>query len=431
MTDNQLLTHLMQKLDEPAARYHELNLYYQGEQPLAFLSPEAKIALGQRFGRMASNIPRLAVTALAERLRVTGFTGDANDLWPDWIRNDLDQLSGVAHREALLLGDSYVIVWADKLGRPKVTIESAKQVVAQHDPGTRQIIAAAKRWETKTTTEVMLYEPDQISHYRANTTGATTVGYNLVDTLANPLGVVPVVGLRNGDLILGRHGSSEIDDLKPLVDALNKLLIDMMTTSEYTGRPRRWATGIELTEEPVLDENGNVILDDEGQPVTTEVNPIPEGNRAMLAEGPEAKFGQLDAATLTGYENAVNILLGQIMAVSTLPAHYVGVFTDNPASADALRAAEASLTARAEARQATFGRAWEQVAKLMLAVRTAATRYRSRPVSNGLTPQPDPWPGGGCSRQAVSGQPAARLVCTGEARLLRRRDCSDPHCAAR
>ena len=57
------------------------------------------------------------------------------------------------------------------------------------------------------------------------------------------------------------------------------------------------------------------------------------------------------------------------MAVSTLPAHYVGVFTDNPASADALRAAEASLTARAEARQAQFGRAWEQVAKLMIAVR--------------------------------------------------------------
>jgi Phage portal protein, SPP1 Gp6-like len=99
-----------------------------------------------------------------------------------------------------------------------------------------------------------------------------------------------------------------------------------------------------------------------------EVNPIPEVNRAMLAEQSEAKFGQLDAANLTGYENAVNILLGQIMAVSTLPAHYVGVMHDNPASADALRAAEASLTARAEARQATFGRAWEQVARLMVAV---------------------------------------------------------------
>jgi Phage portal protein, SPP1 Gp6-like len=256
VTDNPLLTSSMQRLDEPAARYHELNLYYRGEQPLAFLSPEARTALGNRFGRMASNIPKLAVTALAERLRVTGFTGDAADLWPDWIRNDLDQLSGTAHREALLLGDSYVIVWADQFGRPKVTSESANQVAVQRDPGTRQIVAAAKRWETATTTEVMLYEADQITRYRANATGATTLGYNVVETIANPLGVVPVVGLQNSDRILDGYGASEIDDLKPLVDALNKLLIDMMTTSEYTGRPRRWATGIEVTEEPVLDDAG-------------------------------------------------------------------------------------------------------------------------------------------------------------------------------
>ena len=103
--DNALLMNLLQRLDEPAARYHELDLYYRGEQPLAFLAPEAKAALGERFGRMATNIPRLAVTALAERLRVTGLSGDAAEVWPDWIRNDLDQLSGVAHREALLLGD--------------------------------------------------------------------------------------------------------------------------------------------------------------------------------------------------------------------------------------------------------------------------------------------------------------------------------------
>jgi hypothetical protein len=57
------------------------------------------------------------------------------------------------------------------------------------------------------------------------------------------------------------------------------------------------------------------------------------------------------------------------MAVSALPSHYVGITTSNPASADALRASEASLTARAEARQATFGRSWEQVAQLIVAVR--------------------------------------------------------------
>ena len=249
-------------------------------------------------------------------------------------------------------------------------MESAKQVAVLTDPGTRQVVAAVKRWEDKdrNTTEAVLYLPDQIVRLRAPQTGAVT-GYTAVDTITNPLGVVPVVDLRNTDRIVGDWGTSEIDDLRPLVDALNKSLADMMVTSEYVGRPRRWATGIELTEEAVLDDDGNPVLDDDNEPVTSEVNPIPEGHRAMISENNEAKFGQLQAADLAGYEASVRVILGQIMAVSTLPAHYVGVFTDNPASADALRAAEASLTARAEARQSQFGRAWEMVAKLMIAVR--------------------------------------------------------------
>lgn len=369
MTDQ--LTHLLQKLDAPAARYALLDRYYAAEQPLAFLSPEAKTALGQRFGRMASNIPRLAVTALAERLRVTGFIGD-DEVWSEWIRNDLDQQCGIAHREALLLGDSYAICWADQLGRPLVSIESAKQVAVQRDPATRQVVAAVKRWTTRATTEAVYYLPDRITRLRANQTGATTAGFDAVEVIDNPLGVVPVVPIHNGDRIWAERqftdiaqdfGHSEIWDLMPLVDGLNKSLADMMVTSEYVGRPRRWATGIELTEEPILDDEGN----DTGE--TVEINPIPEGSRAMISESPDAKFGQLASADLAGYEASVRVMLGQIMAVSTLPAHYVGVFTDNPASADALRAAEASLTARAEARQATFGRAWEQVARLMIAVR--------------------------------------------------------------
>lgn len=369
MTQDELLILLLQRLNQPLARYSDLDRYYTGKQPLAFLSPEAKTALGNRFGIMSSNIPRLSVTALAERLRITGFTGDAA-LWADWIRNDLDQTSGVAHREALLLGDSYVIVWADRYGRPQVTVESAKQVAVMTDPGSREIVAAVKRWEDKqaNTTHAILYLPDRIVRLRANQIGALQ-GYDQVDTINNPLGVVPVVNLRNADGIVSDWGVSEVDDLKPLVDALNKSLADMMVTSEFVGRPRRWATGIELSETTVIDEDGDPVLDDDGQPVLIEANPIPEGHRAMISENDAAKFGQLQAADLSGYEASVRVILGQIMAVSTLPAHYVGVFTDNPASADALRAAEASLTARAEARQQTFGRSWEQVARLMIAVR--------------------------------------------------------------
>lgn len=365
VTPYDYLQKLLQRLDEPLARYSLLDLYYTGNQPLAFLSPEAKIALGNRFGRMASNIPRLAVTALTERLQITGFSDEA--LWVEWLRNNLDLLSSVAHRESLLFGDSYVIVWADELGRPKVTVESAKQVSCLFDPGTREITAAVKRWETETTTEAVLYLPDRITRYSANHTGAP-LGFKVVYELPNPLGMVPVVDIRNSDRILDERGCSEIDDLMPLCDGLNKSLADMMTTSEYVGRPRRWATGIELEEKTRLDSDGNPVLDDDGQPVVDAVNPIPEGNRAMISENDAAKFGQLPSADLAGYEASVRVFLGQIMAVSTLPAHYIGIFTDNPASADALRASEASLTARAEARQSTFGRAWEKVARLMIAV---------------------------------------------------------------
>jgi hypothetical protein len=258
-----------------------------------------------------------------------------------------------------------VIGWADRFGRPKVTVETAKQMACLRDPGTRTLTAAIKRWETATTTEAIVYGPDVITRYRANQTGATTAGFVVVDEIANPLGVVPVVRLLNSDRILD-EGTSEIEDLMPLVDALNKVLTDLMVASEYTGRPRRWATGVELEEVPVLDDDGN----ETGE--TTEQNPYPEGTRMMLSESDAAKFGQLDAADMGGYGNAVDVLLTQISAVSGLPAHYLGISHDNPASADSLRASEASLTARAEARQAQFGRSWEDVARLIVGVRDGA-----------------------------------------------------------
>lgn len=102
MTQDELLMTLLQRLDEPLARYSELDKYYADEQPLSFLSPDSRKALGDRLDRVSINIPRLLVDSVAERLRVTGFAGA--DVWADWLHNDLDQLSGILHRETLVLG---------------------------------------------------------------------------------------------------------------------------------------------------------------------------------------------------------------------------------------------------------------------------------------------------------------------------------------
>lgn len=250
-----------------------------------------------------------------------------------------------------------------------MTVESAEQVAVIRDPATRVVTAAVKRYRTKTETHAFVYLPDEVQHWMAKTPGAATAGFDLIEIIPNPLGVVPVVPLTNSDRLLDEDGRSEIEDLKSLCDGLCKTLADLAVAQEFTARPRRWATGIELVERPKVDDNGNPVTDDDGEPVMETVNPIPEGNRAMVSENAQAHFGQLEGASLSGYEAAVRIWLGQIMAVSALPAHMIGILHDQPSSADAIRSSEASLTARAEARQQIFGKSWEQVARLIVAVR--------------------------------------------------------------
>lgn len=352
--ENTTFTKLMQAIDAPAAQYGRLNRAYAGLSPLSFLSPESQAVLGDRLRRLSVNIPRLLVDSVAERLRVTGFTGV--DVWPEWLRSQLDQLAPVCHKEALVLGGAYALVWAGADGRPQVTIESAEQVASTTDPTTRQVTAAAKRWRTDSTTEATLFLPDRIERYRANTTGATSAGFKLIDTLDNPLGVVPVVRFTNTSRLLDAAGRSEMEDVLDLTDALTKLLTDLMVASETAARPRRWASGIELVD----DDEGNTV------------SPFDETTKMLIAEPTEAKFGQLPGADLAGYENAIGVVMRQISAVSGLPEHMLGIGGDNPTSADSIRASEAALTSRAEAKQQSFGQSWESVAQLVVGVRDGA-----------------------------------------------------------
>lgn len=359
MMNQEILT-LIQTIDGKQTDLDRLDAYYSGNPPLAYLTPEARAALGNRFGHLGSNFCRLAVTSITERLRITGFSRDGEhdeQIWSDWARNNLDQSSATAHREALALGSAFIIVWGDKAGRPVVSLESAKQMAVARDPLTREIVLAVKKWETPTGTRLVSYGPEKITTYTSKSANATSLAqFEAADSVDNPLGVPPVVELANTDRLLSA-GASELTDIAPLQDALNKLLSDMLVGSEYYARPRRYATGVELDED-MEDEDGN------------EVHPYPEDQRMLISEAADAKFGQLPAADLNSYETAIKVVLQQIQAVSSLPGHYVGALDSQPPSADGLRAAEASLTARVEQRQHTFGKAWEQVAALMHAIRT-------------------------------------------------------------
>lgn len=380
-----VLEGLSRKLDETAPPLRDLDAYYAGTQPLSFLSEEAKEALGNRLRALVANYPRLVIDSIAERLRVLGFTIDgqpATSVTRAWEDAGFEDGHGVAHVEALTLGRSFVTVWADAAGAPTLSVESPHEVAVVRDPVTREVTAAAKRWREDGRARAVLFLPDRVYEYvssaRVPEGGVIPPeGWQHVSNRRNPLGTVPVVPFVNRGRLLDADGVSEMRDVTDLTDAISKLLADLMVSSEFGSRPRRWATGIEVKEEERRDADGNVVTDEHGEPMMDAVNPFgTEARRVWQAEEPDARFGQFPSADLGGYGHAVELLLQSVSAVSGLPAHYLGIHGDQPASADAIRSAEASLVARCHARMRSFGPSWARVATLIAAVQNGSRPRR-------------------------------------------------------
>lgn len=362
---------LSQALDtrEGVVRGHEQR--YAGDVPLSYIAPAVRAKLGNRLQSLSVNFCALAVDVLSERLRLTGFTVDGQtdlDLWTLFMKS-MSVGASQTHVDALALGSSYVSVWqAD--GVPSAWAEHPSQVIVRTDPLTRQPVSALKRWTADGRAYAMLYERDKITALQSNATvpaGAYAVGsisstgWDVLSTTPNPLGRVPVVPFINAGRITDPYGVSEMASIADLNDALTKVMVDMLVTSEASAQPRRWATGIELDIEETTGDDGE----------TTEVVHDPWEGRTTTAqaEDAEAKFGQFSASDLSAYRTATEIIVRQIGALSGLSPQMLGLHSDSAMSADAIRAAEASLTSKAEQRQKIFGRSWCEVARLLVAIR--------------------------------------------------------------
>lgn len=374
---------LVHALDVAQPRIAARDNRYNGNVPLHYAADEIKDPALKWFH---VNLCRLAVDAIAERMRVkhVDVTARGHDvsaaIWNVWRASQMDQLLLPFLVDVLALGSAFLIVWPDQRGRVRITPESAKQMAVSRHPVTGETLAAVKRWNvaradgTITEEHAVHYRPDVIVRYRRDYSGDWIED----DRIPNALGVVPVVPVVNFARIGDTSGVSVLDDLGPLVDALSKVLADMLVASEDVARPRRWATGVDLEEDPgdgftadgggfIVDPRDAVDAAERPDPRDTAVSPFESGDRMFTVESPDAKFGQLPGADLQGYRTAVDLLVQQIMAVSALPAHMMGV-TGSNISADAFRAAEASLTARADARINVIGMSLERALALAAAI---------------------------------------------------------------
>lgn len=372
-SDMDWVTYLSLRHDAEMGELERLNRYYEGTQPLTYMHPEIQLELGDRLKPVIIAWPQLVVDSVEERLDVEGFrlpdedAGDT-DLWRVWQANDMDEQSQLAHVDALVMKRSYVTVGTneDDANTPLVTAESPLEMFADIDPRNRKMRAALRRVAQEDTyahindRSATLYLPDRTVWY------TWSGGWQEADRDEHKLGQLPVVPIVNrARLSTARSdrvshqprqlGSSELSPVIPLSDAANKIATDMMVAAEFVALPIRGLFGI--GPDDLQDQEGNSLT--AIQTLMKRLLTIPVGADEGVREF------EFSGANLSGFHDSINSLAQLVASLAGLPPHYLGFLRDNPASADAIRSAEARLVKRCERKQRPWGGAYEQMCRLV------------------------------------------------------------------
>jgi hypothetical protein len=359
--DQALISSLDRELALSRKQLVRYDRYLEGEQPLKYMAPALEAEVGALVTQVVINWPMMVVDAFEHRLDVTGFRypGDADrdpEIWAWWDQVDGDEQSQQAHFEALALGRCYAIVGSgDEDGDPPVlSIEHPLQVVTRRDPRTRETTAALKRWKDDDKTQrAQLYTPDATV-----TLSKKGRSWEEDERDDHQLGVVTVVPLVHKGRMMRPNGRSLFHDIIPIADAANKMATDMMVSGEFHAMPRRWALG--FSEEDFVDEHGRQL--DTWSRIAGRVWASEKGPK-------EAAVGQFPEADLGVFHNTIRLFAQLVVQLIGLPMSYLGMPTDNPASADAMRASEARMIKGAERMTTPFGGSWKQVSGLFLRIK--------------------------------------------------------------
>lgn len=371
LTDEERSTieRLSRRHDAEIPELEELDQYYEGTQGLTYMHPEIFAEVRDRIHPVIIFWAQMAIDAIVERLRVQGFkTGDKDldaELRRVWIHNDMDLGFGMAMLDALIMRRSYVSVGTNEkdADTPLVVPESPLEVYADNDPRTRRVRAALRRVHdvdpagSISARYATLYLPDR-------TIWCTWRGGWAEDRRdVHGLGEVPIAPLVNRprtrsairsarNATRERIGRSDVDAIRPLVDGASKLATDMMVAAEFLAIPLRALFGV----------GPDDFKDEQGNPMTPLKAML---GRLLTIPDEDVKAFEFAAAQLANFTGSLDALAKLVASVTGLPPHYLGMSSDNPASAEAITGSESRMATKAERKQDPFGAAARQVARLI------------------------------------------------------------------
>lgn len=349
--------------------YKQAEAYYEGLNPEIFADQRWFRLFRNEKSTFRFNFSKTVVDAVLNRLEVaqietTTPEGD-NYINSIWEQTDLKLDMNEIHKNALVYGDSYAIVWPDSTGTLAIDYNSPMNTAVIYDEENPRIKSyAAKLWQITDSSDrkvikLNMYYADRIEKYEALgdldfINGVPNL--SLIETVVNPWNQIPVFHFRTHKPI----GRPEHADAFGPQDAINKLISTHMYTVDYQGAPQRYA----------LANGGNAAeMDDFSEDDTARENigSLQNGPGQLWYLQGVSSVGQFPAADPSTFTNPVNEFVADMAAITSTPVHYFSSTQYLP-SGQALRVAEAPLFKKVLNRQLAFGSSWRDLFKFMLRV---------------------------------------------------------------
>lgn len=300
----------------------------------------------------------LVVTEVAQAMYVEGYRAASAPEnaapWGYWQGNGMDRRQIPVHRAALAYGLSYLTVLpgTDRLGQevPVMRGVSPRRMVAFYDDDDDWASYALRVDPAKVDGSpgwnVRMYDEENVYRFTASSEGGalTYVTYD-----AHEVGVCPVVRFANMLDLEGR-ADGEVEPFIPVAARVDQTTFDRLVVQRFASWVVRTITGMSLPEDIATAEKMRLKVED-----------------ILIAEDTDTKFGSLPATPLDGFISAHEADVRSLAAVTQTPPHHLLGQMAN-LSAEALAAAESSLSRKVEERKHSFGESWEQAFRLAASV---------------------------------------------------------------
>lgn len=357
MSANADLARAHQALAAKQTAQNRLWAYYDGDHPLVYSAARLESVFGHDRARFTQNWCAVVVDAVLDRLNLRRFqvsddpaaTTRLNDLW---THTGLTLDDHEAHRAALVTGEAYVVAWTTPQGEVVAYHNDPRLCHLFDDPQQPNRPEMGCKWwlAPDGRRRLTLYYPDHFRHYVSRGLASTVGGagaYVPTDPpeAPNPTGRIPMFRLQRER----RVRSSELENVIPIQDAINKLVHDMMIAAEFGAFRQRWV--ISNADVRTLKNAPNEIWS------------LPAGDGI----GQPTQVGEFAGGDLSIYLEAIDRLAHTIGILTRTPRHYFRGQSGHP-SGEALIAMEAPLCKKVEHYVECFGAVWREVGAYLLSL---------------------------------------------------------------